>query len=141
MKFERKSARPKPNFLQEGKHNVMIVSCEMTTSKKGSEMLKLVLEDSQSGKGYYYLVFGTDYTEDNLQYLLTSIEDHGYDIPEMDFGYNQETVDFLKDKEIYVEITADTKGTQKRYSVSRILTLLEYDDSYEEDDDFSFPEE
>ncbi|WP_314354392.1 hypothetical protein [uncultured Granulicatella sp.] len=146
MKFERKGARPKPNFLKEGKHDVTIISCEMTKSKKGSQMLKLILENNQSGRGYYYLVFGTDYTEDYLQYLLTSVEDHGYDIPEVDFGYNKETVDFLKDKEIYVEIDSDTEGKQKRYFVSRILTLSEYDDSFDdsyedEDDDFSFPEE
>ena len=132
MKFERKGARPKPNFLKEGKHDVTIISCEMTKSKKGSQMLKLILENNQSGRGYYYLVFGTDYTEDYLQYLLTSVEDHGYDIPEVDFGY--------------VEIDSDTEGKQKRYFVSRILTLSEYDDSFDdsyedEDDDFSFPEE
>ena len=141
MKFERKNSRQSILYLKEGKHDVTIISCEMTKSKKDSDMFKMVLE-GQNGKRAYY--FGTDYTEDNLQYLLTSIQDHGYDIPDLDFGYNKETVQFLEDKKIYVEIDSELDGKQKRYRVSKILTLSEYEDSYDDEEynnDYPFSEE
>ena len=144
MKFERKSSRQSVPYLKEGKHDVAIISCEMTKSKKDSDMFKMVLEGENGERAYYYLTFGTDYTEDNLQYLLTSIQDHGYDIPDLDFGYNKETVQFLEDKEIYIEINSELEGKQKIYRVSKILTLSEYEDSYEDEesnDDYPFSEE
>lgn len=104
----------------------------------------MVLEGQNRERAYYYLTFGTDYTEDNLQYLLTSIQDHGYDIPDLDFGYNKETVQFLEDKKIYVEIDSELDGKRKRYRVSKILTLSEYEDSYEDEEyneDYPFSEE
>ena len=70
MKFERKSSRQSVPYLKEGKHDVTIISCEMTKSKKDSDMFKMVLEGENGERAYYYLTFGTDYTEDNLQYCL-----------------------------------------------------------------------
>jgi prgE len=144
MKFERKSPRDSIPFLKEGKHDVTIQKVELTKSKRDSEMLKMIFVGQNGERAYYYLVFGTEYTEDYLQYLLTSIEDHGYDIPDLDFGYNKETAEFLVDKEIYINITAELDGKQKRYRVSKILTLSEYENSYEDEesnDDFPFSEE
>ena len=45
-------------------------------------------------KGVYFLTFGNDYTEDNLRYILVSIQDNGVEIPDVDFGYNRETLNF-----------------------------------------------
>ena len=55
-------------------------------------------------KGFIFLTFGNDYTEDNLRYILVSIQDNGVEIPDVDFGYNRETFEFLKGKDVYIQV-------------------------------------
>ena len=91
-------------------------------------------------KGYYFLTFGNDYTEDNLNYLLTSIEDHGYSIPDMNFWFNRETADFLEGKEIYFNVEDEKINGKTMYNIKRILLLSEFEgedsgESFEDDYD------
>ena len=97
-------------------------------------MFVLSIIGKNEEKGAFYLTFGNDYTEDNLRYLLASIQDNGVEIPDVDFGYNRETFDFLKNKEVYIKVEEQEYKGKVRHAVTNFLTLEEFEenDEYEE---------
>lgn len=136
MKFNRIERNKVQNFPV-GKHQAKITNVQMTESKNKNEMFKITVSDGQY-QGVYYLTFNTAYTMGNLNFILMSIQDTGEEIPDIDFGYNYETVQFLEGKSVYIEVEEDFFQQKKRTKISSFLSLDEYEDSdslFEEDDD------
>ena len=132
MKFNR-IEKNKIQYFPVGKHQAKITNVQMTESKNENEMFKITVSDGQY-QGFYYLTFNTAYTEDNLNFILMSIEDTGEEIPDIDFGYNYETVQFLEGKSVYIEVEEEIFQQKKRTKISSFLSLDEYEDEYEDDD-------
>lgn len=105
MKFNR-IERNKIQYFPVGKHQSKIIDVQMTESKNENKMFKITVSDGRY-QGVYYLTFNTAYTMDNLSFILMSIEDTGEEIPDIDFGYNYETVQFLEGKSVYIEVEED----------------------------------
>lgn len=82
-------------------------------------------------KGVYFLTFGNDYTEDNLRYILVSIQDNGVEIPDVDFGYNRETFEFLKGKDVYIQVEEQEYKGKVKHAVTNFLTQDEFEESEE----------
>lgn len=136
MKFNQIERNKVQNFPV-GKHQAKITNVQMTESKNENEMFKITVSDGQY-QGVYYLTFNTAYTMGNLNFILMSIEDTGEEIPDIDFGYNYETVQFLEGKSVYIEVEEDFFQQKKRTKISSFLSLDEYEDSdslFEEDND------
>ena len=127
MKFDR-IERSKVQYFPVGKHQAKITNVQMTESRNENEMFKITVSDGQY-QGFYYLTFNTAYTEDNLNFILMSIEDTGEEIPDIDFGYTYETAQFLKGKSVYIEVEEDSFQKKKRTKISSFLSLDEYEDS------------
>lgn len=127
MKFDR-IERSKVQYFPVGKHQAKITNVQMTESRNENEMFKITVSDGQY-QGFYYLTFNTAYTEDNLNFILMSIEDTGEEIPDIDFGYTYETAQFLEGKSVYIEVEEDSFQKKKRTKISSFLSLDEYEDS------------
>jgi hypothetical protein len=111
----------------EGKHVAIIAAAKMDLSKeKGTPMIKLRIAGHTNEVAFYYLAFGNKMTEDNLGFLLASIEDNGVVIPDLDFGYNQKTVDFLIHKQVFIEVVNEKYKGKVRGNISRFLTKAEF---------------
>ena len=127
MKFDR-IERSKVQYFPVGKHQAKITNVQMTESRNENEMFKITVSDGQY-QCFYYLTFNTAYTEDNLNFILMSIEDTGEEIPDIDFGYTYETAQFLEGKSVYIEVEEDSFQKKKRTKISSFLSLDEYEDS------------
>ena len=139
MKFDR-IERSKVQYFPVGKYQAKISNVQMTESKNENKMFKITVS-SLYYQGFYYLTFDTAYTEDNLNYILMSIEDNGEEIPDIDFGYTYETAQFLEGKSVYIEVEEEVFQKRKRTKVSTFLSLDEYEESNvisDEDDDRYF---
>lgn len=144
MKFNRieknKIQKNKIQNFPVGKHQAKIANVQMTESKNENEMFKITVSNEYY-QGFYYLTFDTAYTEDNLNYILMSIEDNGEEIPDIDFGYTYETAQFLEGKSVYIEVEEEYFQKRKRTKISSFLSLDEYEESNvisDEDDDRYF---
>lgn len=132
MQYERKENR-NPKYFKAGLHEATIHKVKLTLSKKKNEMFQIQLQGEQGEFGIYFLVFGTDYTKDALNRILSSIEDTMGDIPDMDFDYNQETANFLEGKTVYIEVVQEKYKGRLQYKVNDFLTLAEFEGNYDED--------
>ena len=104
MKYERPLKRESQiKEFELGTHAAVIEKVQKKRSQKGNDMFYSLFGKSNE-KGVYFLTFGNDYTEDNLRYILVSIQDNGVEIPDVDFGYNRETFEFLKGKDVYIQV-------------------------------------
>lgn len=135
MKYTRQNERTEGyKKFDVGTHAATIKKVIKKLSGKGSKMFVLSLEGKKEEKGSYYLVFGNDYTEENMNFLLSSIEDNGAEIPEMDFGYNKETFEFLEDKEVYIEVEDKLFNGKMQPQIVKFLTLEEFENSEQLDE-------
>ena len=108
-----------------GIHQAKIEQVYMTTSKTGRDMFKLKIVGEESEIGFAYLVFGNRYAKENLNYLLASIEDNGVEVPNIEFGYTQETVLFLTGKPVFIEVKEQLFHDRKQRVITGFLTLEE----------------
>lgn len=139
MKFNR-IERSKVQYFPVGKHQAKIMNVQMTESKNENKIFKITVSNGYY-QGFYYLTFDTTYTEDNLNYILMSIEDNGEEIPDIDFRYTYETAQFLEGKSVYIEVEEEYFQKKKRTKVSAFLSLDEYEERNvisDEDDDIFF---
>lgn len=135
MRYQRPLNRePVNKEFSVGTHSATITAVRKKKSSKGNEMFILQLEGKQEEKGAYFLVFGNDYTEPNINYILASIEDNGQMIPDVKFGYNKETYDFLANKEVYIQVVESMYNGQMQKKVETFLTLNEFESSEQEDE-------
>lgn len=100
-----------------GIHEAKIEKVVMQKSKKGKDMFMIFVVGSKGESSLSFLTFGNDFTEESLGYILSSIEDNGCDIPDIDFDYNKVTADFLTDKEVYVKIKESEYNGEIQYSI------------------------
>ncbi|MGO2697691.1 MAG: type III secretion system protein PrgE, partial [Enterococcus faecalis] len=114
-----------------GTHAAVIEKVQKKRSQKGNDMFLLSLLGKSNEKGVYFLTFGNDYTEDNLRYILASIQDNGVEIPDVDFGYNRETFEFLKGKDVYIQVEEQEYKGKVKHAVINFLTQDEFEESEE----------
>ena len=112
-------------------HVPLIEKVQKKRSQKGNDMFLLSLLGKSNEKGVYFLTFGNDYTEDNLRYILASIQDNGVEIPDVDFGYNRETFEFLKGKDVYIQVEEQEYKGKVKHAVTNFLTQDEFEESEE----------
>ncbi len=137
MRYQRpKKGEVISNEFSLGTHQAKIESVINKPSKKGSKMFRLNLVGNNGEKGMYFLVFGNDYTEKNLTYILVSIEDNGVDIPDMKFGHNRSTLEFLEGKDVYIRVEEKPFNGEVKPTVTEFLALDEFEESEVSDDSF-----
>ncbi|SJZ45373.1 hypothetical protein SAMN02745116_00363 [Pilibacter termitis] len=124
-----------------GTHQATIKNVKLTETKKGVPMFSMLVAGGNNQSGFYNLVFETDYTEENLGFILASIEDNGVDIPDIEFGYTEETANFLKGKSVYVEVKEEIYKENIRNVIAAFLDQAEFEGDeddlpYEEEDDW-----
>lgn len=131
MKYTRPLQREKEkNEFSIGSHPATISKIKNMISKKTkSEMFIMTIVGEEGQEATYFLVFGNDYTENNVNFLLASIEDNGEEIPDIDFGYNKQTRDFLLNKAVYIEIKETEYQGNKQNSIDKFLNLAEFEES------------
>ncbi|MGM0282865.1 MULTISPECIES: single-stranded DNA-binding protein [unclassified Enterococcus] len=95
------------NF-SEGVHRARITNVVNKKSKSGKDMFQIDLEGEQGEQGSYWLTFGLDWSDANLNRLLASIEDNNQTIAPLDYGFNQNTLGFLKNKRVFIMAKAKT---------------------------------
>lgn len=128
MKFERpKSRELERKDFEVGVHVAHIYSIDKQKSGKGNDMFVLTIEGQNGEQVRNYMAFGTPYSELNLSYLLASIQDNGVDIPDIEFGYNPETLKFLLKKSVYIEIEPNEYEGTIRYQLKTFLTQEEFE--------------
>ena len=132
MKYERPLKRESQiKEFELGTHAAEIEKVQKKRSQKGNDMFLLSLLGKSNEKGVYFLTFGNDYTEDNLRYILASIQDNGVEIPDVDFGYNRETFEFLKGKDVYIQVEEQEYKGKVKHAVTNFLTQDEFEESEE----------
>uniref|UniRef100_UPI00359C9B26 type III secretion system protein PrgE n=1 Tax=Lactococcus garvieae TaxID=1363 RepID=UPI00359C9B26 len=110
-----------------GVHEAEIKFVKMKQSSKGNDVLLLMLKGQAGETAFFNFTFGIDFTEDNRNYLLASIEDHGWDIPDLAFDYSQETADFLKGKAVYILVEEKEYKGELQPTVTTFYTQEEYE--------------
>lgn len=111
-----------------GVHEAIITGVIMKKSKKDTDMFVIILENAGGDEsGVFCLTFGTDFTDTTLTFLIASIEDNGVEIPSIDFGYNKETANFLKNKKVYIKVEESLFDGELRSSVKTFLSQEELD--------------
>ncbi|MBG1279304.1 type III secretion system protein PrgE [Lactococcus lactis] len=136
VKFQEKTGQRSTEYIDfsEGPHEAKIARAQLTKTKDETRnMIKLRIVGEDGESGFYNITFGDELGEEQLLFLLTSIKHNGQDIPEdVDWDYNRETVDFLKGKDIYIEVKNRVYQGETRAHISRILNQDEYDSFFEE---------
>lgn len=116
-----------------GTHAATISKIKATKSRKGADMFMMFLMGKNGEKGVYFLTFGNDFTQNNLNFILASIEDNGVDIPDMMFGYNPHTTDFMVGKNVYISVEDQFYNGETKPSVTVFLSQHEFENSAEEE--------
>lgn len=131
MKYTRPLQREEiKNEFSIGSHPATIKKVKNMFSKNtGAPMFRMLVTGENEEEATHYLVFGNSYTESNVNFLLASIEDNGVDIPDIDFGFNPETLNFLKGKAVYIEIKETEYKGSKQNSIDKFLNLKEFEES------------
>lgn len=129
MKYTRPQKRNVETVpFPKGKHLAKIVAAKFDLSKdKNRRMITLRLIGQLNEVAYYNLLFGTTLTEDQLGFLLASIEDNGVTIPELDYGYNEDTITFLKGKKVFIDVVEQKYKGKIQGKINRFLTKSEFD--------------
>lgn len=115
--------------FQLGTHQAKITKVQRKKSSKGNDMFLIFVEGMNEEKGIYFLTFGTEYTNENLNFILASIEDGGVDIPELDFGYTRETYEFLRNKDVFISVELKSYKGETKPTITKFLTLDEFEQS------------
>lgn len=141
MKFEKMTQKNKKvTYFPAGVYDATIESVQMRVSEKGHKMFVLKLSDGEY-IGFYYLMFEMEHSDKYLNFLLNSIDDHGEVIPDMNFGYNLETKNFLENKEVYIEVVDKVYDGKKRTRIQSFLLLKDYNDLCDESDSDEYEED
>lgn len=133
MRYQRPLERQEgPKQFLPGTHSATIHKVINKQSRNsGNKMFTLHLLGKNEEQGLFFLTFGNAYTEDNIRFILASIEDNGVDIPDIDFGYNKDTFDFLRNKDVYIRVEEGMYLGKPQMKVTEFLTLEEFENSEE----------
>ncbi|MFC4652747.1 type III secretion system protein PrgE [Lactococcus nasutitermitis] len=120
------SNREKSIPFEVGAHLATIKRVSLKETKSGLEKLVLLLEGESGETGFYYLTFN-NFVGENLNLILTSIDDNGEEIPQMSFGYDEATAQFLTGKEVYIKVGMETYQGEQRSVIKTFLNQEEFD--------------
>lgn len=131
MKYTRPLQREEEkNEFSIGSHSATIKTVKETISKNsGSEMFIMKVVGEKEEEATFFLTFGNDFTENNVNFLLASIEDNGVEIPDIDFGYNKQTRNFFREKAVYIEVKEKEYKGNKNNVIDKFLNLEEFENS------------
>lgn len=118
--------REKTTPFEVGAHLATIKRVSLKKTKAGLEKLVLLLEGENGETGFYNLTFN-DFVAENLNLILTSIDDNGETIPELSFGYNGATAQFLTGKEVYIKVGTEIYQGERRSVIKTFLNQEEFD--------------
>ena len=91
-----------------GVHIATIVDVKNQKSKNGDPMFMFDIEGAHGETTKNWFLFGQPWSDKNLQRILVSIEDNNQTIAPMDYGHNQETMNFLKNKRVFIQTVKKT---------------------------------
>lgn len=94
--------------FEAGAHVATITDVKNQVSKNGNPMFKMTIEGSKGESADSYFLFGMDWTDSNLQRLLASIEDNNQNVAPIDYGHNEQTMNFLKNKRVFINVKPKT---------------------------------
>lgn len=120
------SNREKSIPFEVGAHLATIKRVSLKRTKAGLEKLVLLLEGENGETGFYNLTFN-NFVAENLNLILTSIDDNGEEIPQMAFGYDEATAQFLTGKEVYIKVGMETYQGEQRSVIKTFLNQEEFD--------------
>ncbi|MCF0231309.1 MAG: type III secretion system protein PrgE [Enterococcus sp.] len=118
-----------PKKFSVGTHQAKITKVQKKKSRKNNDMFTIYLEGTNGERGVFYLTFGNEYTDENLNFLIASIEDNGVDIPDLDFGFNKDTFLFLHNKDVFIKVEMKPFNGETKEAVTQFLTLDEFENS------------
>jgi hypothetical protein len=118
-----------------GAHEATIKRVSMKKTKKTNEDMFVILVAGEDGEtGFFNLVFN-EFISENINLILTSIQDNGEEIPEMGFGYDKATADFFKDKAVYIKVKNELYEGKQTPTIKTFLNQEEFDFMEEEDEE------
>ena len=96
-KHEGVREKKEQKIFAEGVYEGTIKFVKLTKSSSGSDMMSLLVEGKEGEGAFYNLTFSPDNTEaseDFMNYILSSIEDNGVEIPDLDFDIIKKQFNF-----------------------------------------------
>ncbi len=114
-----------------GVHEVMISEIVKGETPRGNAQLQITVTGENGERDEVNVTFGTKYSIAELNRVLASIEDTGIAIPDLNFGNNAETGNFLLDKtaRIWCKINKylDGDGNERKNKKVEFVTLEEFE--------------
>lgn len=110
-----------------GRHSAIIKKVKLAKTTTEKDKFTIIVKGKEGESGIYNLVFGTDFSEINLNYILASIEDNGYAIPELDFDYNEPTAKFLEGKSVYIRVGLSDWSGEEQPEITEFLNEEEFE--------------
>lgn len=110
-----------------GRHSAVIKKVKLAKTTTEKDKFTIIVKGREGESGIYNLVFGTDFSEINLNYILASIEDNGYAIPELDFDYNEPTAKFLEGKSVYIRVGLSDWSGEEQPEITEFLNEEEFE--------------
>ena len=110
-----------------GRHSAVIKKVKLAKTTTVKDKFTIIVKGKEGESGSYNLVFGTDFSETNLNYILASIEDNGYEIPMLDFDYNEPTAKFLEGKSVYIRVGLSDWSGEKQPEITEFLNEKEFE--------------
>ena len=110
-----------------GRHAAVIKKVKLAKTTTDKDKFTIIVKGKDGESGIFNLVFGTDFSEISLNYILASIEDNGYEIPMIDFDYNEETASFLEGKSVYIRVALADWGGEEVNAITEFLNEEEFE--------------
>lgn len=137
MKFNKEAVQMGGSYLEEGVHIVSFDDIDRKTTKTGKEMWVLTLKDAK-GATTRKNILDNDYKFDNgktafeteLERMLYSISDAGFEIPDVDFTFDN--IDqFLKSKPYKAFIRVRPQKNNPEYTEAIFISKDQFDKEIE----------
>ncbi|KZK38769.1 putative single stranded DNA binding protein [Lactococcus cremoris] len=113
-----------------GAHLATITDVKNQQSKNGDPMFKFDIEGNNGETANNWFLFGKPWSDGNLQRILVSIEDNNQTIAPIDYGHNEQTLNFLKNKRVFILVKErtgtyiDKNGEEKAATGTEIKSFL-----------------
>ena len=133
MKFNKSEVSMGGSYLEEGVHIISFDDIDRKTTKKGKEMWVLTLKDAK-GSTTRKNILDNDYKFDSgktafeteLERMLYSISDAGFEIPDVDFTFDN--IDkFLKSKPYNAFIRVRPQKNDPQYTEAIFISKEQFD--------------
>lgn len=137
MKFNKSEVSMGGSYLEEGVHIISFDDIDRKTTKKGKEMWVLTLKDAKGATtrknildNDYKFDSGKTAFETELERMLYSISDAGFEIPDVDFTFDN--IDqFLKSKPYKAFIRVRPQKNNPEYTEAIFISKEQFDKEIE----------